>query len=73
MVRKVDAKTRIGLVPFVPPAGSQDAFGANYGCMQTRWQYKRNQHRVVERLIEQCSADSPLLEWAGALYRMFRD
>jgi len=52
MVRRTDAATRIGLVLLVPPAGSQDAFGANYRCGQTRWQYKRNQHRVVGRMIE---------------------
>ena len=51
-VRRADAKSRVGLVLLVPPAGSQDAFGANYACGQTRWQYKRNQHRVVERMIK---------------------
>jgi hypothetical protein len=43
---------RIGILITVPPAASQDAFGANYRTGQTRWQYKRNQHRVVERLKE---------------------
>ncbi len=43
--------TEIGLVILVPPAASQDAFGANYRCGQTRWQYRRNQHRVDERLL----------------------
>lgn len=42
--------TRIGLIAPVPPAASQDAFGANYRNGQTRWQYRRNQHRVVERM-----------------------
>jgi len=51
-VLRTNAATRIGLVLLVPPAGSQDAFGANYQCGQTRWQYKRNQHRVVERMIK---------------------
>lgn len=41
--------TDIGLLLLVPPAASQDAFGSNYGTGQTRWQYRRNQHRVVER------------------------
>jgi len=44
--------TEIGLLLLVPPAASQDAFGANYHCSQTRWQYRRNQHRVVEREVE---------------------
>ncbi len=44
--------TEIGLLLLVPPAASQDAFGANYTTTQTRWQYRRNQHRVVEREYE---------------------
>ena len=36
----------------VPPAATQDAFGANYAAGQTRWQYKRNQHRLIERMLE---------------------
>ncbi|MCC6443581.1 MAG: SGNH/GDSL hydrolase family protein [Armatimonadetes bacterium] len=42
--------TRIGVIPPVPPAASQDAFGASYGCGQTRWQYRRNQHALVEAM-----------------------
>jgi len=52
MIREASGDVRIGLMPPVPPAATQDAFGANYRCGQTRWQYKRNQHRVVERLYE---------------------
>jgi len=40
---------QIGVVPMMPPAASQDAFGANYGTAQTRWQYRRNQQRTTER------------------------
>lgn len=36
----------------VPPAATQDAFGSNYAAGQTRWQYKRNQHRLAERMLE---------------------
>ncbi len=50
--RRVGPNTKIGIVMLVPPSASQDAFGANYRCGQTRYQYRRNQHRVVERLIE---------------------
>ncbi len=39
----------VGLV--VPPAASQDAFGANYKCSLARWPYRCNQHRLVERMI----------------------
>ena len=51
-IREARADTHIGLVMLVPPAASQDAFGSNYQCSQTRWQYRRNQHRVVERMKE---------------------
>ena len=50
--RRVGPDTQIGILLLVPPAASQDAFGSNYKCGQTRWQYRRNQHRVVERQIE---------------------
>lgn len=50
--RRVRADTRIGLLLLPPPAASQDAFGTNYACGQTRRQYRRNQHRVVERMME---------------------
>lgn len=51
-IRSACPKATIGIVPPVPPAASQDAFGADYGCGQTRWQYRKNQHRVVERMLE---------------------
>lgn len=53
--QKVSKDTRIGLLLLVPPAATQDAFGANYQCGQTRWQYRRNQHRAVERMMEKFS------------------
>lgn len=56
MIRAYSPQTYIGLILPVPPAATQDAFGANYGCGQTRWQYKRNQHRVVERMTERYGA-----------------
>ncbi|MEI6500151.1 MAG: SGNH/GDSL hydrolase family protein [Armatimonadota bacterium] len=46
---RVRPDTKIGIITLLPPAGTQDAFGNNYGCGQTRWQYRKNQHRVVER------------------------
>lgn len=52
MVRDPGHRTRVGLVLPMPPAATQDAFGANYGSGQTRWQYYRNRHRVVERMTE---------------------
>ncbi|MBT3377191.1 MAG: SGNH/GDSL hydrolase family protein [Lentisphaerae bacterium] len=52
MVRGVDSTTVIGLLLPTPPAASQDAFGANYGCTQSRWQYRRNQHRMIQVMLE---------------------
>lgn len=52
MVHTVAPQTRVGVMLPVPPAATQDAFGANYTTGQTRWQYKRNQHRLVEQMIE---------------------
>lgn len=52
MIRDFGPDTRIGALLPMPPAATQDAFGANYGSGQTRWQYRRNQHRVVERMLE---------------------
>jgi len=51
-LRAAAPDTEIGLLLLVPPAAGQDAFGANYTTSQTRWQYRRNQHRVVEREYE---------------------
>ena len=48
-IRAAAPDTPIGILTLMPPAASQDAFGANYRCGQTRWQFRRNQHRVVER------------------------
>ncbi len=52
MIRDFNPETKIGLIAPVPPTASQDAFGANYKNGQTRWQYLRNQHRVVERMVD---------------------
>jgi len=51
--RAAGPDTQIALLLLVPPAATQDAFGRNYKCGQTRWQYRRNQHRVVEREMEE--------------------
>lgn len=51
-IRTASSETRIGLIVPVPPAASQDAFGADYKNGQTRWQYKRNQHAVVRAMYE---------------------
>ncbi|MCX6984965.1 MAG: SGNH/GDSL hydrolase family protein [Lentisphaerae bacterium] len=50
--RKVGSNTKIGIVITPPPAGTQDAFGENSQCGQTRWQYRKNQHKLVERYLQ---------------------
>ena len=52
MIHTASPTTQIGVMLPVPPAASQDAFGSNYAAGQTRWQYKRNQHRLVEAMIK---------------------
>lgn len=52
MVKSTSPSTRIGVMLPVPSAASQDAFGSNYGTGQTRWQYKRNQHSLVEAMLK---------------------
>ena len=48
-----DAIIGVGLV--TPGAKSQDAFGKNYACGQTRWQYKKNQHALNQAMLEKFS------------------
>ncbi len=55
-ILSADPNIKLGLVMLTPPAGTQDAFGNNYGCGQTRWQYLRNQHRFLE-VMQQKYAD----------------
>ena len=52
MIHGLDSTTRIGLIAPVPPAASQDSFGLAYKNGQTRWQYLKNQHRLLERMVE---------------------
>lgn len=49
--RKFGPDTKIAVVVIPPPAASQDAFGEMYRCGQSRFQYRRNQHRVAELTI----------------------
>ena len=53
MIHEYNGDTKIGIMLPVPPAASQDSFGANYKCGQTRWQYKWNQHRLLERMTDE--------------------
>ncbi len=51
-LRRVAPETQIGVMYLVPASRDQDAFGQSYKCNQTRWQYRRNMHRVIEREME---------------------
>jgi len=53
MVRDVSPTTRVAITLLDPPSRSQHGFRNYKGTQkQTRWQYRRNQHRMVERQIE---------------------
>lgn len=48
--------TRIGIGMTPPPSHSQDGFRNYAGARhQTRWQYRRNQHRIIERMVDRYS------------------
>lgn len=50
--RRAGPGTAVGIALPTPPALSQDGFRNYAGARrQTRWQYRRNQHRLVERMI----------------------
>jgi len=52
-VHDVRSDVRVGILLPPPPSPSQDAFrGYKGGQKQTGWQYRRNHHRLVERLIQ---------------------
>ncbi len=43
---------KVALIPPPPPNASQDAFGANYKCGETRWNFRKNQFLGDERLMQ---------------------
>jgi len=52
MIYDFDKETKVGVILLDPPSRSQHGFRNYRGSRkQTRWQYRRNQHRMVERLI----------------------
>ncbi|MBR2911300.1 MAG: SGNH/GDSL hydrolase family protein [Lentisphaeria bacterium] len=38
---------------------TQDGFGKNYAARHSRWQYKKNQHRLVERMMQKFAKNNP--------------
>jgi lysophospholipase L1-like esterase len=52
-IQKASPDTRIGLQMEAPPTTSQDGFRNYIGAgKQTRWQCRRNQHRLMERMVQ---------------------
>jgi lysophospholipase L1-like esterase len=52
-IQKASSDTRIGLQMEAPPTTSQDGFRNYIGAgKQTRWQCRRNQHHLMERMVE---------------------
>lgn len=52
MIHRLRSDTKIGVFVVSPPSASQDGFRNYRGPgKQTRWQVRRNQHRLVERFI----------------------
>jgi lysophospholipase L1-like esterase len=52
-IHAFDPAVRIGLCVTTPPSATNDGFGANYGCGQTRWRFKRNILRLGRTIINQ--------------------
>lgn len=53
MVHAFSPSTKVGILLVIPPSSSQDGFRHYVETQrQTRWQYRRNQHRLVERMIQ---------------------
>ena len=60
MIQAVRADTRIGVVLVPPPGATQDGFKGYKGSQrQTRWQFRRNQHRLIERIQEKFAQGHP--------------
>lgn len=50
-ILSVSQSIKVGLCLTIPPNDSQDAFGKDYGCGQTRNRYKANNTILVSRMI----------------------
>lgn len=58
-LRAAAPAARMGVALITPGAGSQDAFGKNYGCRQTGWQYRKNQHRLNQAMAARFAQANP--------------
>ena len=58
-VREAAPDAAIGVGLTTPGAASQDAFGKNYKSRHSAWQYKKNQHRLVEAMMRKFEKANP--------------
>ena len=72
MVHGLRPDTRVGILLPPPPSPFQDGFrGYNGGQKQTGWQYRRNYHRLIERLIDHFSDREKESVWVVPVYLGF--
>lgn len=57
--RKAAPDAVIGVGITTPGAATQDAFGKNYKSRHSRWQYKKNQHRLAEAMMRKFASANP--------------
>ena len=58
-MRKAAPNAVFGVGLTTAGAFSQDAFGKNYASRHSRWQYKKNQHRLVEAMMQKFAKSNP--------------
>ena len=52
-IRGYDERIRIGLCVTIPPAYTEDAFGARYGTLRPRWRYKLINFAWINAMIDE--------------------
>ena len=57
--RKAAPDAVIGVGVTTPGAATQDAFGKNYKSRHSRWQYKKNQHRLAGAMMRKFASANP--------------
>ena len=58
-MRKAAPDAVIGVGLTTGGATSQDAFGKSFGSRISRWQFKKNQHRLVEAMLHKFAKSNP--------------
>ena len=57
--RKAAPNAIIGVGLTTAGAATQDAFGKSYKSKHSRWQFKKNQHRLVEEMMKKFAKSNP--------------